>query len=93
MRKHVLLGLVIGLITVITFTLLVFYFTNPGLTYQEYQEVVVKGNLLVPFLSVSLLLNFLWFFLFIKLNKDEISKGVLISTVLVGIVILAFKFL
>lgn len=92
MRKQVILGIILGLITVIAFTLLVFYFSNPGLSTKEYQEVVVKGNLLVPFLSISLLLNFLWFFLFIKLNKDDVSKGILISTVLVGIVILIIKF-
>ena len=93
MGKNVVKGMVLGLVTVIVFTLLVFYFSNPGLSYKEYQEVVVKGNLLVPFLSVSLLLNFLWFFLFIKLNKDEVSKGILISTIIVGIVILIIKFL
>ena len=44
-------------------------------------------------ISLSLLINLVLFFVKLKLNKDEQSRGILISTFLYGVVIVILKFI
>ena len=44
-------------------------------------------------ISLSLLINLVLFFVKLKLNKDEQSRGILFSTFLYGVIIVILKFL
>ena len=91
-KKEIAIGLVLGIITCALFSSIIFLSNNPGLPGDEYMKIYLKGKLIVPVISLSLLGNFALFFIFLKFDKDEISKGLLLATILIGIVVLALKF-
>ncbi len=92
-RKQVLIGLLIGLFTAFLISFIVFIGTNPGFTFADYFDIYVNGKLLAPILSVALVGNLGLFFLFLKLDRDAISRGILGSTMIVGILIFVLKFI
>lgn len=92
-KKEILLGVFIGLITSFLISYFIFLNTNPGLSTSDYLNVFVNGKIIVPILSMSLIGNLAVFFLFLKLNKDFISKGILVATILVGLLVFIIKFI
>lgn len=91
-RSQIWMGLGMGLLTAFVVSLVVFLRTNPGLSAADYFNFFVYSKLLSGILSVSLIANLGLFYLFLKLDKDQISKGVLAATVIVGILIFIMKF-
>ena len=91
-RKQVLLGLGLGLLTSFLISFVVFLSSNPGFTAADYFNIYVNGKILAPVLSVALVGNLGLFFLFLRLDKDMISKGILSATMLVGVIIFILKF-
>ncbi|HEY1047051.1 MAG TPA: hypothetical protein VGF79_11470 [Bacteroidia bacterium] len=91
-RSQLWLGLGMGLFTAFIVSLVVFLRTNPGLSASDYFNFFVYSKLLSGILSVSLIANLALFYLFLKFDKDQISKGVLAATVIVGILIFIMKF-
>ena len=92
-RKQVLIGLGLGLLTSFLISFVVFLSSNPGFTAADYFNIYVNGKILAPVLSVALVGNLGLFFLFLRLDKDMISKGILSATMLVGVLIFILKFL
>ncbi len=93
MRQQMLIGILIGLFSAFLFSLLVFIGTNPGFTFADYFNIYVNGKLLAPILSIALVGNLGLFFLFLKFDRDMISKGILASTMIVGVLIFILKFM
>ena len=91
-RKQVLLGLGLGLLTSFLISFVVFLSSNPGFTAADYFNIYVNGKILAPVLSVALVGNLGLFFLFLRLDKDMISKGILSATMVVGVLIFILKF-
>lgn len=91
-RKQIYLGIGIGLLTAFLISFVVFLTSNPGFTAADYFNIYVNGKLLAPILSVALLGNLGLFFLFIKLDRDLISKGILAATMICGLIIFILKF-
>lgn len=87
-----MLGLGLGILTSFLISFVVFLSSNPGFTASDYFNIYVNGKILAPVLSVALVGNLGLFFLFLRLEKDLISKGVLSATILVGVVIAVLKF-
>ncbi len=92
-KKQVLIGLGLGLLTAFLISFVVFLGSNPGFTAADYFNIYVNGKILAPVLSVALVGNLGLFFLFLRLEKDMISKGILSATMLVGVVIFILKFI
>lgn len=92
-KQETITGVAIGFVLVLLISMLVFLQSNPGFSLADYFEIFVNGNILVPTLSISLLGNLAAFYIFLNLNKDAISRGILIATVLVGVFILLLKLL
>ena len=92
-RKQVVLGLVLGLLASFLISFVVFLSSNPGFTAADYFNIYVNGKILAPVLSVALVGNLGLFFLFLRLDKDMISKGILSATMLVGVLIFILKFI
>jgi hypothetical protein len=92
-RKQLLTGIAIGLFCAFLVSFLVFIGTNPGFTFSDYLNIYVYGHLLAPILSVALTANLGLFFLFLKLDKDMISRGILAATLIVGVIIFILKFM
>jgi hypothetical protein len=91
-RKHIFLGLGLGILTSFLISFVVFLSSNPGFTASDYFNIYVNGKILAPVLSVALLGNLALFFLFLRLDKEMISKGILSATMLVGVIIFILKF-
>lgn len=92
-KRQVWIGIIMGLFTSFLISFLVFVSTNPGFTFADYFNIYVNGKLLAPILSVALLGNLGLFFLFLKLEKDMISRGILASTMIIGVMIFVLKFI
>lgn len=80
-----------GILIPFIISLVVFIETNPNLSYKDYFNIYLHGQLLAAILSLSLLGNLALFFLFLKLEREMISRGIVASTLLVGAVILVLK--
>ena len=92
-RKQIILGIGLGLLTSFLISFVVFLSSNPGFTAADYFNIYVNGKILAPVLSVALVGNLGLFFLFLRLDKDLISKGILTATMLVGVIIFVLKFI
>lgn len=92
-KKQIYIGVFLGIITVFLISVISFLVSNPGFTFADYFNIFVNGKILSPILSVSLVGNLGLFFLFIKLDKDYISKGILAATMLIGVFIFILRFM
>ena len=86
--KGVLLGIIAPIIAFIVYVVFIMETTLGGVINNP------SFNKNLPaIISLSLLLNLALFFLKIKFNKDEQSRGILFSTFLYGTVIVILKFI
>ena len=83
----VFLGLIGPLITMYTF----YFFNFNTLEFEVFIDRLLYSTLFAPVLSLCVLINLLLFFVFIWLNKDEGSRGVLLTTILYALLILGMK--
>lgn len=90
-RKQLISGIAMGILIPFIISSVVFLETNPNLEYKEYFNIYLHGQLLAAILSLSLLGNLGLFFLFLKLEREMISRGIVASTLLVGVLILILK--
>lgn len=91
-KRELILGVSLGCLTAFVVSFITFFASNPGFKFADYFNIYVNGHLLAPILSVSLVGNLGLFFLFLKFDKDLISKGILMATIFVGIIIFVLKF-
>ncbi|MFM6982903.1 MAG: hypothetical protein ACKOXF_02130 [Chitinophagaceae bacterium] len=92
-KKQFYIGLSLGIFTAFIISLIVFLTSNPGFSVADYFNIFVNGKILSPILSIALVGNLALFFLFLKFDKDLISKGILAATMVVGVLIFIMKFL
>ena len=83
----IFLGLIGPLITMYTF----YFFNYSALEFEVFIDRLLYSTLFAPVLSLCVLINLLLFFVFIWLNRDEGSKGVLLTTILYALLILGMK--
>ena len=92
MNLDVIKGFLIGIISPVILFVCITVF------YLEYDLISFINNKinavnLPKIISLSLLINLALFFLKIKFNKDDQSRGILFSTFLFGAIIIILKFL
>lgn len=93
-KDNLIYGLVLGLIAPLGGLILFKIYKFGIFTYREtYQFIVYEPGhkTLSVALTLSLLLNALFFTIYINAMKDKTGKGIFISTVLYGIAILLIK--
>ena len=92
MNKNFLIGVVLGiLIPIISFVLVVVFYLEYNLTYFVNHKV--NDYNLPSIISLTLILNLVFFFIKMNANKEEQSRGILLATILYGIVIVTIKFI
>ncbi|MEY2595018.1 MAG: hypothetical protein RI965_290 [Bacteroidota bacterium] len=93
-KDSYILGLFIGgLLPVISF-FGYYYWKFSLFTFNEFIEVLGQNKSLVTALSIPcLLLNIVFFTLFINGNKDKTAKGIFIVSIIYATAALLFKFL
>ena len=89
------MGCVIGIIAPLLGLLLLKYYKFGMLNFKEVIQVVYhqpSHAIMTAGLSVSLMMNAILFTLFVNNRKDLLAKGIFITTVLYGVVILLIKY-
>ena len=86
--KGILLGIISPMILFVFVT--VFYFEYDLMSFINNKVNYIN---LPKIISLSLLINLALFFVKLKFNKDEQSRGILLSTFLYGVVIVILKFI
>lgn len=91
MNKKLFKGVFVGILAPIAaFYVYVAFLGNadPRGTYLD----IVAMDKLSHVMSLSILINLLIFFMNIKTNRDEAAKGILLATILYGMIIVIIKF-
>jgi len=84
-------GLFVGLLApVVAFAVVILFWRDEELSY--FINTHVNSNNLPSIISLSLLINLLIFFMNIQTKRDDAAKGILLSTMLYGAVIVFLKF-
>ena len=92
MKADLIKGVLLGIIAPIIACIFYVVFINKE-TLENFINNFVTDRNLPAIISLSLLINLALFFLKLKFNKDEQSRGILFSTFLYGVVIVILKFI
>ena len=93
MRKEILIGFAVGLIATAFGLVLAIQIFGTSDDWGIVLRQAVNEGFLTKLMSIGALLNLGAFFLYLKRNKDQRAKGVLIATILVFITTLIIKYL
>ncbi len=86
------LGMLAGMLGPII-GILIFYVVNfRHSAITQFFAMAARENLLSPLLSLCAILNLGIFFLFIRINHLHSARGVILSTFIYGVTIVALKF-
>jgi len=89
-----LVGVIPGIIIPLIAVYFVFLLHSHGAgSFEIYMKSVIKQQVLPKVLSLSLLANLLVFFPFIWTNRNKSARGVILATMIYGVVILSLKYL
>ncbi len=91
-KTQLIVGMVTGLLLPPLVLWLIFNFRPELLSIQNFDAEVIKV-INVQLITLGILLNAGAFFLFLKLEKEAMSRGVLIITVAYLIAIFIYRFL
>ena len=92
MKSDLIKGLLLGIIApIILFVFITVFYLEYDL--MSFIKNKVNDINLPKIISLSLLINLVLFFVKLKFNKDEQSRGILFSTFLYGFVIVILKFI
>ena len=92
MKVDLIKGVLLGIIApIIAFIIYVVFIKEE--TLENFINHFVTDRNLPAIISLSLLINLALFFLKLKFNKDEQSRGILFSTFLYGVIIVILKFI
>jgi hypothetical protein len=86
-------GIIIGIICPFLFFLLNYIFRFGKYNFSEYLQFLIESKKLISVISLTILPNLIPFMLFINSNRYSSGRGVLTSTVIIGILIFIFYFL
>jgi hypothetical protein len=91
--NKIIYGVIVGLIMPV-FSFLLYYIYRFGqYSFADYLQFLIESKKLVNVLSLTVLPNLAPFMLFINSSRYSAGRGVLTSTVLLGIVIFILKFI
>jgi len=91
--NNVWLGTVLGLLVPVITVLLAYKIRFSKYELDEFFEVLIQNKVLSSLLSLCVIPNLLVFLIFIWLNYLYSARGVLLSTFIVGFLIVGAKFL
>lgn len=84
-------GVFVGLVApVVAFAVYVLFYRDQSIDYFLNKYVSISN--LPSIISLSLLINLLIFFMNIQTNRDSQAKGILMSTIIYGFLIVILKF-
>lgn len=93
MKKDIVLGIIIGIISNIIGLFIATKLLGKGGSFTQAIETANAQGFLNQLISLGAILNLLFFFFFLSKRQDNRAKGVLIATIFVAIISFAFKYL
>ena len=91
-KKNILIGVLVSLFA--TFGGIFFYLEYISkFGFYETIDLIKEGDLYGKVLSLAAIPNLFVFFIFIKKKQDNRAKGVLLTTILIALTTLVFKFI
>jgi hypothetical protein len=95
-KDNFIFGCVLGILSPVLGLLLLKFYKFGMLNFKEVLQFVYTQpghSILTAGLSVSLMFNAFFFTMYANAKKDETIKGLFVTTVLYGVVILLIKYL
>ena len=95
-KDNFIYGCILGLLAPIVGLLLLKYYKFGMLSFKEVLQFIYtqpSHGILTAGLSVSLMMNAFFFTMYVNARRDETGKGLFVTTVLYGVVILLIKYL
>jgi len=95
-KDNFIFGCLLGLLAPIAGLILLKYYKFGMLSYKEVLQFIYTQpghGIMTAGLSVSLMMNALFFTIYVNGRKDQTGKGLFVTTVLYGVVILLIKYL
>jgi hypothetical protein len=91
-KQQILLGILVGLVVPMA-TFFIFYRIHYSHTpFESYVRLLMFRSMISKVLAITALPNLLVFYLFLWLNKDFVSRGVLIGTIAVALLVAVLYF-
>jgi predicted permease len=95
-KDNTIYGCILGLIAPLAGLLLLKFYKYGMLNFKEVLQMIYyqpSHALMTAGLSVSLMMNAILFTIYINRNRDLTAKGIFITTVVYGVIILMIKYL
>lgn len=89
-KKEIIIGFLVGIIANTIGTLAYIVLFSDLNINETFAAAIAQGHI-GSLLALGAILNLIAFFGFLKLNRDQRAKGVLIATLLTAFVILYYK--
>ena len=91
-RDNLKLGLILGLIGPIIGLVLIYFFKFSSTSFEEFLDTFFHDRRLITSIgSLSLLVNVIFFTIYINTHRDKTAKGIFLITLIYGISILVLK--
>lgn len=85
-------GVIIGLLCPVLFFILNYIFRFKQYNFSDYMQFLIESKKLINVISLVIFPNIIPFMLFINSNRYSSGRGVLTSTVILGILVFIFYF-
>ncbi|MFN0082146.1 MAG: hypothetical protein ACKVOM_06470 [Ferruginibacter sp.] len=95
-KDNFIFGCILGIVAPLVGLLLLKFYKFGMLSFKEVLQFIYTQpghGIMTAGLSVSLMMNAFFFTMYVNNRKDETGKGLFLTTVIYGIVILLIKYL
>lgn len=95
-KDNFIYGCVLGILAPVLGLVLLKYYKFGMLSFKEVLQFIYtqpSHGIMTAGLSVSLMMNALFFTIYVNGRKDQTGKGLFVTTVLYGVIILLIKYL
>ncbi len=86
------IGLLFGLLLPVLTLVIVFFYTFHHYTVHQFLHFLYTMRVMTKLFSLCVLPNLAVFYIFLKLNMNRATKGVLMSTFILAIIIVIIQF-
>ncbi len=87
------IGLVVGVLAPIISFLVMYLLKHDHISFGDYLRMLKSANMVSSLLSLCVVPNLLFFFMFIWSNLLKSARGVLMATFVMAVIVLGFKIL
>lgn len=93
-RDNLKLGIILGLFGPLLGLVIIYFTKYSASSFGDFVTEVFNNNKLITSIgSLSLLVNVVFFTIYVNTNRDKTAKGIFLITVIYGIAILVLKIL